>query len=423
MLIKLSSILHELTTIGCVRISSTYLGLVCGLLLAGCNSHPAATVVKEEPVVLAPIAPPLVAPVPVALPDTVDVSSLDYRSTYGKAVTDTLVKIGGHHYRLQLKAWPDSSQQLKMVAASAAITDSTTAVDEQAGDAGPFYNVRYTITLLDSVGHQRFRRTFTKPSFYPVMGKELVLQSIAISPEFIGYNAPRQLLLFRQEFGVDGTDWMADAYLALDLNGKLQQLKADNDYGGGGADCRIQQSPDGRAILTCKELILPSGRHQSLHKPDGLLVAARFLSDTTLLTVYDFVTVHQTQAEYYKSPIPRYRTAPNAFILSARTGKAIARFRYNGYYEELGYTLPRHYAWQTKRYYLLDDSRHVIRIIPKEKPQLTHEVSLLQVPKFKAPRQQNELRVPLATEGTSAMLYVDTVTQKMRFQVLSQSSY
>jgi hypothetical protein len=405
-----------------VRIPNIYLSLVGGLLLS-CNSHPAATVVKQEPVAVVPAAPPVVVPAPVVAPDTADVSSLYYRSTYGKAVKDTLLKIGGHHYRLQLQAQPDKSQPLKMVAASAAVTDSMTAAGEQAGDGGPFYNVRYTITLLDSVGHQQFRRTFTKPSFYPVMGKELVLQSIAISPEFIGYNAPRQWLLFRQEFGVDGTDWIADAFLALDLQGKLQQVKADNDFGGGGADCRIQQSPDGRAILTCKELILPSGRRQSLRKPDGLLVAARFLSDTTLLTVYDFVTVHQTQAEYYKTPIPRYRTAPNAFILSASTGKTLARFRYTGYHEELGYILPRSYAWQTKTYYLLDDSRHVIRIIPKEKPQLTHEVSLLQVPKFKAPRHQTELRVPLATEGTSAMLYVDTVTQKMRFQVLSQSSY
>jgi hypothetical protein len=370
--------------------------------------------------VQAPIVPPVVAPVRVAPPDTLDVSSLYYRSTYGKAVKDTLLNIGGRHYRLQLQARIDRSQQLK---AGITLTPADSTAGEQAGNGGPLYNARYTITLLDSVGHQQFRTTFTKPSFYPVMGKELVQESIAISPEFIGYNAPRQLLLFRQEFGVDGTDWMADAFLALDLNGKLQQLKADNDYGGGGADCRIQQSSDGQSILTCKELILPGGRHQSLHKPDGLLVAARFLSDTTLLTVYDFVTVHQTQAEYYKSPIPRYRTAPNAFILSARTGKAIARFRYNGYHEELGYILPRQYAWQTKKYYLLDDKRRVIRIIPKEKPQLTHEVSLLQLPKFKAPRQQNELRVPLSTEGTSAMLYVDTVTHKMRFQVLSQSSY
>jgi hypothetical protein len=417
----LSSILHELIHICCVRVPITYLILICGLLLISCNSHPPATVVQEKPAVPPPTAPPVVAPVPaVALPDTVDVSSLYYHTTYGKTAADTLLKIGEHHYRLQLQARPDSSQQLKMAAAT---PDSTTAAGEQADDAGPFYNVRYTITLLDSVGHRQFRTTFTKPSFYPVIGKELVLQSIAIRPEFIGYNGPRQLLLFRQEFGVDGTDWMADAFLAIDLKGKLQQLKADNDYGGGGADCRIQQSPDGRAILTCQELLLPGGRRQSLHKPNGLLVAARFLSDTTLLTVYDFVTVHQTQAEYYKSPIPSYRTAPNAFILSARTGKAIARFRYNGYHEELGYILPRQYAWQTKTYYLLDDKRRVIRIIPKEKPQLTHEVSVLQLPKFKAPRQQNELRVPLSTEGTSAMLYVDTITHKMRFQVLSESSY
>lgn len=137
-----------------------------------------------------------------------------------------------------------------------------------------------------------------------------------------------------------------------------------------------------------------------------------------MLSIYDFVTVHQTPQEYYKTPIARYRRAPNAFVLSARTGKVLASFRYDGYYETLGYTVPRHYVWQTKTYYLVDTEHQLLRLIPRDKPQLTSKVSLRELPKFKLPKRPNELRFQISNEQNSSAFYVDTITQQLRYQYL-----
>lgn len=189
-------------------------------------------------------------------------------------------------------------------------------------------------------------------------------------------------------------------------------------YGGGGADCRIQQSPDGQAIITCQELLLPGGRHQPLTKPHTELVAARFLSDTTLLTVYAYVTTRRVQYDgiwgVENVANPRYQHVPNAFVLSARTGRVLARFRFDGEVEALGYHLPLHYVWQTNTYYLPDGVRQQLRIIPKGKPQLTYQVSYRHLPAFRAPRHPRELKVELDEGIDPIVLYIDTLTHALR---------
>lgn len=333
-----------------------------------------------------------------------------------------MLRLNARTYRLRLQVQTDSSQLLKP--AQPVDADSVAVGTKPNGDlilaAKQFYNIRYTITLLDSAGRRQFRRTFTKPDFYAVAGRQLVVESEPLRPVFIGYNAPRQWLLFRQEFEVDGTDWGGEAFLALDLKGQIKRLTPSNSYGGGGSDCRIQQSPDGQAVITCEELLLPGGRHQRLARPNGRLTAARFLSDTTLLATYDFVKTQRVKIgeswTYDEVPIPRYRNAPNAFILSARTGKELARFRYDGVFDVLGYHLPGRYVWQTATYYLLDENRHSLRIIPKYQPQRTQEIRLAQLARFQAPQLPSERKLRLGTESMEIALYIDAVTGKLRLQ-------
>jgi len=359
-------------------------------------------------------------PVARAPADTLDVSNLEYPDADGKAKLDTLLSLGPRHYRLQLQAKADSNQELRLAAAPAdSVLVGTKATGEPILEAKRFYNVRYTITLRDSVGRLQFQRTFTKADFYALVGQELVQASEPVRPAFVGFNAPRQWLLFRQQFGVDGTDWGGEAFLALDLMGRTQRLTFSNTYGGGGSDCRIQQSPDGQAVITCGQLLLPGGRSQSLTKPHTQLVAARFLSDTTLLTVYEHVLTRRVQYEGIwgteQVPDPRYRRVPNAFVLSARTGRVLVQFRYNGFVDALGYNVLRQYVWQVRAYYLLDEQQQLVRIIPKHKPQLTYQVSLRQLPAFKAPRQRNELKIVLSAGLDTSALYLNTVTRRMRY--------
>lgn len=392
------------------------------LVLTTCETRQPIATVPPPPVAAVPPAAPPALPRPAAQPphDTLDVSSPEYADAFDKPVLDTLLSLGPRHYRLRLQAVADSSQELQLPAGP---VDSMVVGAKPSGDllygVKHHYNVLYTITLLDSARQRQFRRIFTKPDFYQVVGHELVLTSEPLRPALVGYNAPRRWLLLRQEFGVEGTDWGGEVFLALDLKGRIQRLTPSNAYGGGGSDCRIQQSPDGQAVITCQELLLPGGRHQPLTKPNTELVAARFLSDTTLLTVCEYVTTRRVQHDGVwgneNTPDPRRRHVPNAFVLSARTGRVLARFRFDGTIEALGYHLPRLYVWQTKSYYLPDEERHLLRILPRDKPWLTYQVDYHTLPAFKAPKQPQELKINLSMGLDTAAIYLNTSTQKMRY--------
>jgi len=202
-----------------------WIASLAGLLLAGCETRRPAATVPSPPVAAVPPAPVVPRrPVTRLLRDTLDVSDLEYDDAANTALLDTLLRLGTRHYRLRLQAQSDSSQELAALPPDQVAVDSV-AIGSTADDRlilGPkhHYNVRYTITLLDSAGRRQFRRTFTKPDFYQLAGRELVRESEPIRPAFIGYNAPRQWLLLRQAFGVEGTDWGGEAFLALDLKGR-----------------------------------------------------------------------------------------------------------------------------------------------------------------------------------------------------------
>lgn len=404
---------------------------LAALLLVGCEQRPAATEA-------APAAPASVAARAVmrALPhhpaDTLDVSQRYYAGDYGPTPTDTLVRLAGRTYRLLLQAQTDSTRPLgsltyRSLGAASPVTDSLMAngADSSAAAVGAerrFFDAHYRITLLDSTGHRQFQYAFTKRSLYSLLGSELGMRAIAATPEYLGYNAPRGLLLFRLQCIADETDWGSEVLLALGRDGRVRQRQITNAYGGSGADCRIQQSPDGRAVLTCRELWLPDGRQLSLQHKNGDLVAARFLSDTTLLTVYDYVTTKlvktTTGPEYQQMPIARLRHAPNAFVRSATTGHTLVSFRYEGYYDALNYAVPRRYVWQTQTYYLLDAGRRILRVIPKLHPRQTREVSLSQLQSFAPPRHPHEIRFSLNSELGNNNFYLDTLSHQLRYQPL-----
>jgi hypothetical protein len=394
------------------RAASSWFFWVLAGLLSGCDSHPAATT-AAPPTTLKKAQKPALPPA-----DTADVSKFEYAAQWGAARTDTMFRVGGRRYFLHLRAQPDSSQQLQPALAVAPAVDSAGQPMRQAGDAAHFYNVRYTITLADSA-RQLFRRVFTKADFYGAVSKELAVESEPFAPEFQGFNAPRQLLLFRQLFAVDGTDWAGDAFVALDLTGRVRHLTKSNVYGGGGADCRIQQSPNGQAVITCNELLLPGGRHVSLRKPGSELTAARFLSDTTLLVAYDYVTIRRVKrkGEWQEEAVatPHHEHTPDFFILSARTGKPLASFRFGGIGDALGYILPREYVWQTRTYYLPDATARLLRVIPKDAPQRTYQVRYRDLPAFRAPQLPGEVKIILDMAADTSALYVNTRTRKLRY--------
>ncbi|QIX60022.1 hypothetical protein HER32_01975 [Hymenobacter sp. BT18] len=210
----------------------------------------------------------------------------------------------------------------------------------------------------------------------------------------------------------------------LGLDGRIQKLTEGNWAGGNEADCGVAQAVNGATILTCQELILPNGRRMNLQKKNAELVAAFFLSDSTLFVAYDYVTHQLVKLEEGGQGIeevrePRLQRTANAQVLDL-TGKPLAAFRYDGFSNELGYLVPRRYVWQTSTYYLLDEARNSVHLISQQHPENPQELKLSQLEKFQAPRRPLERAIKLyGSSGQAHLLYVDTRTGRIRYQLSS----
>lgn len=128
-------------------------------------------------------------------------------------------------------------------------------------------------------------------------------------------------------------------------------------------------------MLTCADELLRAGRPLiSLRRAHAQLWAAHFLSDTTLLVVYDFGDYRPSkpdparthidptadpsvsagfslpETEFVSTPIQR--RAANAFILGI-SGHVLNRFKYEGSEPGIRDVLPRYFSPITRTYYLV----------------------------------------------------------------------
>lgn len=347
------------------------------------------------------------APAP---PDTVDWLS---RTLPGKATTDTTFQIEGKPYRLRLSATADSAHMLRIatdgIVGEALAADSNFARNRLVtGPAG-----RYRIVLTTAAGQSVLRKEFQKPDFYQVAGADIVVVSEPTPPRFLGYYPEIGGLAFWQEIGIPGSDVGTYVFYLLDLQGRVRGLSAGNQFGEGRADCDPLSAPrGGGALLTCGQLLRAGQPPLPLQKPHANLVLARFLSDTTLLTIYQYGEYRVTndslghpESMEWQVP-PRLRNQPNAFVLNLR-GQPLARFRYTGFASTLGYAVPRAYLPATRTYYLLDEEQGALRLLEQANPVATREVKFGQMSRFQPPRKPVEARVVLDTEESRYEFYVD----------------
>ncbi|WP_400192865.1 hypothetical protein [Hymenobacter sp. B81] len=385
------------------------------VLLASCESRRPAEPPTAARAALSDSA--TVPLTPAVRPDTTDVSRTSFHFREGH---DTTLLIGGQLHRLLLRSETDSTQPLTTVSTGLVgeyFADDTSTFAQTGRVRG--YAGSQVITLLDPSGRLVFRRQLRKQDFFAVAEKEIVTVSQPARPYFVGYHAPSQTLVFSIDIGIPASDVGQQCVVVLGLDGRVRHLVSSYDWNWGAADCEPRLLPNG-TVLTCQALIRPDGRRISLLKPKSELVAALVLSDSTLLTVYQYgyyrarpdtssaadaagVSASFSDPEWVSDP--RMRRAPNAFVLD-RQGRVRQQFHYQGHYSIIGHVVPRRYVWQTHAYYLLDEARG-LHVLDKHYPAGVTAVPFQQMQRFRKPQRPAEVRFVMTTETTSLAFYVD----------------
>jgi hypothetical protein len=402
------------------------------LLLAGCEtrhaSHPAEQPESAQP------PTPLVA-LPNVLP-TADTADLTRANKHEPGPRDSLILVGSRHYRLSVRVETDSTKPIDFTPA-ASVGGAFAAPNDSARRAGVVrgYAETYTFTLRDSVGKKTvFRRQLHKPDFYEAAPRDIVTVTNMPPPSYLGYSAALNALVFGCYIGIPFSDVGHQATLLLDRQGQVRRISPGGPAYSDAPDCNPRISPSGRAVLTCTEVLRAGQPPLSLLKPHAQLRAACFLSDTTLLTVYEYgdyverparpneeaengSDVTAPMSDYGFVTTPAQRRLPTAFIVST-SGRVLRQFRFVPDYE-LASDLARTWA-RAAGVYLFVEAGHKLVVVPKAHPEALFELPLQQLPKFRPPLRPHERAYPVISGFTRLRFYVDTLNPRaVRVQKLS----
>ncbi len=326
--------------------------------------------------------------------------------------------INGKTHRLLLRARNDSTRPLT---ALSYFSDDDRARRHPAPVRG--YDGRFTFTLRDAAGQQVFQRQLRKAEFAKMGAPEIVVESAAAVPAFLGYSAALGALVFTVDFVVPESDDGFQAVLLLGLQGQVLRLSAGRALSGG-PDCDPALGPSGRAVLTSSEIIRPHQAPLRLARPGADLAGAFFLTDTTVLAVYDPgknrpVRLPDGLLSYERRATPQQQQAPNSFVLRVSNGQVISKFRYKGFYEGMGYSVPHHCLHAARTCYLLDEKRGLYLVpLAATGPPVT--LRFAEMLRFAAPQAGQEVRFEMQGEDAQFAFYADTANPRhVRYQRLA----
>ena len=375
------------------------------LCFAGCEQHlyrnDEGRSVRVAPAGPLP-GPPLAAPAP---------------PRPAPAVPGIALAINGQPHRLLVQARNDSARPLSTVAYFA---DDDRARRNPALVRG--FDGRFTFTLRDAAGQQVFQRQLRKADFAKVGTADIVVESAVTTPAFLGYSAALGALVFTVDFAVPDSDDGFQAVLLLNLKGQVVRLSQGRGLGGG-PDCDPALAPSGQVLLTNSEIIRPNQVPLRLARPGADLAGAFFLTDTTVLAVYDPgknrpVHLPDGLLSYERRATPQQLRAPNAFVVRVATGQVLSKFHYHGYYEGMGYSVPHHYLPATRTCYLLDEKRGLY-LLPVALGGPPAVMKFAEMPRFVAPQWAQEVRFEVQGEDAQFAFYADTLNpRRIRYQRL-----
>lgn len=401
---------------------------LAGLGLASCDSQPVATTTPVPPTAVKPTEARPAAPPPA--PDTIDYTRAHYSFPDYKALTDTLISLGSRHEWLRIELAPDSTKPLDYALATivgqpfAAPNDSAWQAHRIRG-----YEGTYTFALRDSAQRTLvFSRQLHKRDFLRASSPEIVTVSNPFF-RYLGYSRGLNALLFAAYFAIPYSDVCTRATMLLDAKtGRVLSLGDAGSASFGATDCDPQVSANGQAVLTCAGELLRAGRPPvSLRRSHAQLWAAHFLSDTTLLVVYDFGDYRPRKPDPASIPAdptadpsvsagfslpetefvstPTQRRAANAFILGT-SGHVLSQFKYEGSESGISEVLPRYFSPITRSYYLVSESKYLV-ILPKARPGTFLKIPLKTLPKYQPPQRTQEFKFTLQNGVDEFTCYVD----------------
>ncbi|MGI4833758.1 MAG: hypothetical protein ACRYFK_09885 [Janthinobacterium lividum] len=236
-------------------------------------------------------------------------------------------------------------------------------------------------------------------------------------PQLLGYSEPLGGLVFTVPFNAPGTDWYRQVALVLSLTGQVRYLGLG--YEGGGPAITVTLAANGRTLLTMNEIRYAGRPPILLGRVGAELRGATLLNDTLALLLYE-PGRPRTQADGmpYLDATPAQRRLPNAFVRDVRTGREVSRFRYYGFYEELGFTIPMTVVPQTQVAYLLDADKGLY-VLPLRQPAAGRLLPFASMPRATSPPAASEVSFKLAGLMQSYRFLVDTIqVASVRYQQL-----
>jgi hypothetical protein len=154
-----------------------------------------------------------------------------------------------------------------------------------------------------------------------------------------------------------------------------------------------------------------------LARTEAELRGALLLNDTLALLIYEMGQSRtRSDGMPYLDATPAQQRQPNAFVRDVRNGRELSRFRYNGFYEELGYIVP--FKQLPQAVYFLDAPRGLY-VLPLRRPAAGQLLSFAALARATGPAAVNEVRFELAELMQHYRFLVDTTQlTNVRYQLL-----
>jgi hypothetical protein len=383
------------------------------LLFVACGrrqpSAEAPTVTVPQPT-LTPATASLAVPKPSVYESPAQFSAAKIYETFA-AAADTVVHLPGQFYHISWRVRLDTLQPLVHV------TPSDPAMHFQ-GDTSRGFQGYYTIEIRDSLGHRLGYHSFTKADFYPAVGPELAISSEVELPRVLGYSEPLGGILFSLFFNAPGTDWYGEAVLLLSPKGQVRYLGPGSE---GGAEIVVKLSADGRTLLTGNQIRHVGRPPIPLARAGAELRGAMLLNDTLALLLYE-PGQSRTRPDGipYLEATPAQQRQPNSFVRDVRNGQEVSHFRYDGFYEELGYIVPYQIVPRARAVYLLDADKGLY-VLPLRQPGAGRMLPFASLSRAVSSPAASEVSFELAGPAQRYRFLADTAqATKVRYSLLKE---
>jgi hypothetical protein len=277
-------------------------------------------------------------------------------------------------------------------------TDIYTDKGKNVKDVYKGYNATCAISLTDNLGKSIFSKTLTKDNFREIFDGSILTRTDSRLPYFIGYLNNFNSFLFTIDFWVPDSDVGGQCFFMINKKGELTENSLNNYYGGADCDGEIEIPTTENFILTCRKILNTNGKNIEISDKRFWQVGTKLVNDNTILVIQEHNDTTNIQ---------------NAKLID-NFGKTLKAFKYNGYYEVLGYTVPMYFDSLNSNYILLDEEKKNIRVIKKNEPLSTYTIAFDKMKLFGNDKLESEIIFDPNTEFSNNTFTFDASTNSFR---------